>query len=210
MIPEKTVERLSIYRRLLEDLLRQGRKSAYSHELAELAGVSSSQVRRDFMFISSNGRSNSGYDLYELAESIERYLSAQEPDNIALIGTGNLGRAVLSFFNGRRPNLAIKACFDSDPEKVGRMVHGCRCHAIENVSRVVREENIHIAILAIPQIVAQDIAEELVKAGVNGILNFSPVPLAVPTGIFVENVDLTMYLEKVSHYARNYRNSMEL
>lgn len=210
MIPEKTVERLSIYRRLLENLLKQGRKSAYSHELAELAGVSSSQVRRDFMFISSNGRSNSGYDLYELAESIERYISAQEPDNIALVGTGNLGRAVLSFFNGRRPNLAIKACFDSDPEKIGRMVHGCRCYAIEDVAKVVKEQNIHIAVLAIPQIAAQDIAEELVKAGVNGILNFAPVPLAVPTGIFVENVDLTMYLEKVSHYARNYRNSMEL
>ena len=191
-------------------MLKQGRKSAYSHELAELAAVSSSQVRRDFMFIGSDGRSNSGYDLPELAKAIEPYISAQEPDNIALVGTGNLGRAVLSYFNGRRPNLAIKACFDTDPDKIGSIIHGCRCHSIDDTAEVVKAKNIYVAILAVPLIVAQDIAEILIKAGINGILNFTPVPLSVPTGIFVENVDLTMYLEKVSHYARNYRNSMEL
>ena len=210
MVPEKTIERLSVYRRLVEEMLISNKKNAYSYEIAELAGVSSSQVRRDFMFIGSNGRSNSGYDLHELASAIERYISDQEPDNIALIGAGNLGRAVLSFFHGRRPNLNIKACFDTAPEKVGKLVHGCRCYSIDDMPGIVAEQNIHIAIMAVPKIAAQNIAEVLVKAGVNGILNFAPVPLSVPPGIFVENVDLTMYLEKVSHYARNYKNSMEL
>ena len=210
LIPEKTIERLSVFRRLIERLLKQGRNTAYSHELGELAGVSSSQVRRDFMHIGSNGRSNSGYDLLELIKVIKPYISAPEPDNIALVGTGNLGKAVLSYFNGRRPNLIIRACFDTDPEKTGRIIHGCRCHSIDAAAEVVKAENIHIAILALPKNVAQDTAEQLIKAGVNGILNFTPVSLAVPSGIFVENVDLTMYLEKVSHYARNCRNSMEL
>ena len=210
MIPEKTIERLSVYRRLIEEMLKKSKKTAYSYQLAELAGVSSSQVRRDFMFIGSNGRSNSGYDLMDLSAAIEQYISAQEPDNIALVGAGNLGRAVLTFFNGRRPNLVIKACFDTADEKIGRLINGCRCYSIDEIPDVVKCEKIHIAVMAVPEVAAQGIADMLIKAGVNGILNFAPVPLTVPPGIFVENVDLTMYMEKVSHYSRNYRKTMEL
>lgn len=210
MVPEKTIERLSVYRRLVEEMLKKNKKTAYSYEIAQLAGVSSSQVRRDFMFIGSNGRSNSGYNLYDLSAAIENYISDQEPDNIALIGAGNLGRAVLTFFHGRRPNLRIKACFDTAPEKIGTMIHGCRCYSIDEIPQIAKQHNIHIALISVPEFAAQEIAERLVKAGVNGIVNFAPIPLSVPPGIFVENVDLTMYLEKVSHYARNYRKTMEL
>lgn len=200
--PEKTVERLSLYRRLVEEMLRSGQTSVYSHQLADLAGVTSSQVRRDFMFIGTQGRANTGYDLKELKAGVDSFLVSQEPDGVALVGVGNLGRAVLAFFHGRRPNLVIKACFDQDPDKIGRVIHGCRVYSTSDIEKVVKENNINLALIAVPKSVAQDSTDKLIAAGVKGIVNFAPVPLSVPKNVYVDNVDFTMSLEKVAHFAR--------
>jgi redox-sensing transcriptional repressor len=208
--PEKTVERLSIYRRLVEDLLKKGQKKAFSHEIADFAGVTSSQVRRDFMFIGTNGKANTGYDLEELLRSVESFLTSQEPDRVGIVGVGNLGRAILSYFSGRRPNIELKAAFDSDPNKIGRVIHGCRVYSVDEMPDVIKNENINVGVIAVPMNDAQNIAEKLVKAGVSGILNFAPFPLSLPGGIYVENVDLTMTLEKVAHFARKNPLVMEI
>ncbi|MCE5250964.1 redox-sensing transcriptional repressor Rex [bacterium] len=202
MISGKTIGRLSLYRRLLNELVRDAVKNIYSHELAARAGVTAAQVRRDIMNIGYSGNPNRGYDVQLLIEGIGNFLDTAEGQKVALIGVGNLGRAILAYFSGRRPKLSIVAAFDNDPEKYGRVIQGCRCYPIDQIQKIVQELDIRIATLCVPAGVAQDIADMLVQSGIKGILNFAPVPLHVPRNIYVEDIDLTMSFEKVAYFAR--------
>lgn len=202
MAPEKTIERISLYRRIVGDLLKKGEKQAFSHEIAKLASVKSSQIRHDFMFISTNGRANAGYDLRELKGRIEDFLTGNKPDNFCIVGVGNLGRAILAFFNARHKNIVIKAAFDKDPSLKDRVIHGCRCYSMQDIAEVISNENIEVGVIAVPVEQAQTVAQILMDAGIKGLVNFAPVPLKVRQGIFVENVDLTMYLEKAAFFTR--------
>jgi len=204
VISGKTIGRLSLYRRLLNRLLNDSIRSVYSHELASLAGVTAAQVRRDIMNIGYSGNPNRGYDVQKLIDGIANFLDEPEGQNVALIGIGNLGRAILAYFAGRRPKLTIVAAFDIDPDKIGRVIHGCPCYSIDQMQRIVDELSIGIATLCVPATEAQNVAEKLVEAGFQGILNFSPVPLHVPESVYVEDIDMTMSLEKVAYFARYF------
>ncbi|MHB0946520.1 MAG: redox-sensing transcriptional repressor Rex [Sedimentisphaerales bacterium] len=203
MTPQKTIERISLYKRVVSELLAKGKIRAYSHEIAKLAGVKSSQVRHGFMFIGTNGKANSGYDLRELLGHIEGFLTADKPDSYCIVGIGNLGRAILAFFHARHKNLVIKAAFDKDSLLTGKVFHGCRCYLIDDAKEIIKKEGISLGIIAVPAAQAQAVGQILVDAGIRGIVNFAPVPLKLGQGIVVENVDLAMYLEKVAFFARN-------
>lgn len=203
MTPEKTIERICLYKRVVNDLLSKGKNRAYSHEIAKLAGVKSSQVRHGFMFIGTNGKANSGYDLRELQERIEGFLTGDKPDTYCIVGIGNLGRAILAFFHARHKNLAIKAAFDKDPALKGKVFHGCRCYSIYDANEIIKKEGISLGIIAVPAEQAQMVAQILLEAGIKGIVNFAPEPLKLGQGVVVENVDLTMYLEKVAFFTRS-------
>jgi redox-sensing transcriptional repressor len=205
MISEKAVGRLSLYRRLLNNLLAEKRHSVYSHELAQMANVTAAQVRRDVMGLGYNGSPTRGYDVRELVKCLAKFLDSPKREGVALIGVGNLGRALLSYFTGRRPNLSIVAAFDKDPLKSNRVINGCRCYPIEDIESVVRKLGIGIAIIAAPASEAQSIAEACVKAGIRGFVNFAPVPLQLPPGIYVSDIDLTVALEKVAFLTRQGR-----
>jgi len=198
----KSIGRLSLYRSILNRLLRDGVNSLFSHELASLAGATPSQVRRDLMVTGYTGSPVRGYDVRDLLASIGRFLDAPESEGVALVGVGNLGRAIMAFFTGRRPSLAIRAAFDRDPYKVNRVIHGIRCHPMEDLESVLVREHVRVAIITVPAIEAQDIADRLCRAGVKGILNFAPVRLRVLPSVFVEDVDVTMSLEKVAYFSR--------
>ncbi|HUS58961.1 MAG TPA: redox-sensing transcriptional repressor Rex [Planctomycetota bacterium] len=198
----KTIGRLSLYRRLLNGLVASGVKNVYSHELAKMAGVTAAQVRRDMMAVGYSGSPTRGYDVRALVESIGESLDAPEGQGVALVGIGNLGRAIMAYFTGRRPRLSIVAAFDSDPAKVNRVIHGCRCHSTAEMPEVVRDLGIKIAIITVPSSEAQAVTDALVHAGVTGLLNFAPSPLRVPPGVYVEDIDMTMSLEKVAFFAR--------
>lgn len=199
---KKTIGRLSLYRRLLNGLLSGGARYVYSHQLAAMAGGTAAQVRRDMMSIGYSGTPTRGYDVVELSESISRFLDEPRGQGVALIGIGNLGRAIMAYFAGRRPNLSIVAAFDSDPHKVGRVIHGCHCYAIQEIATVVAQKDIRVAVITVPASEAQATADRLVRAGVRGLLNFAPVPLRVPPDVSVEDIDMTMSLEKVAYFAR--------
>jgi redox-sensing transcriptional repressor len=201
-VSEKTVGRLSIYRRILADLLAEGVSSLHSHQLASRAGVTAAQVRRDLMVTGYDGSPKHGYILEQLNHSLESFFDAPSGQNFALIGVGNLGRALLAFFSGRRPKLRISAAFDTNPRKYDRVIHGCRCYSTNELPSVAKQESISLAILAVPAAVAQNAAECAARAGISGFLNFAPHPLRMPSGIYVENVDLTMALEKVAFFSR--------
>ncbi len=199
---ERTIGRLSLYRRLLSGLAAEDTRHIFSHELAKAAGVTAAQVRRDMMAVGYAGSPTKGYDVRELADSIGTFLGGPTPQHVALVGVGNLGRALLAFFAGRRPNLRIVAAFDKDPQRTGRVIHGCRCYSMEDLDAVVAREGIATAILAVPALAAQRVADDLIAAGVRGLLNFAPAPLHVPPHTFAEDIDITTSLEKVAFFAR--------
>jgi redox-sensing transcriptional repressor len=201
-ISDRTIGRLSLYRRLLNNLLAEGTQNVYSHQLAALAGGTAAQVRRDMMAIGYTGSPKRGYDVRELIESIGSFLDTPRTQGAALVGIGNLGRAIMSYFAGRRPKLTIQAAFDNDPYKINRVILGCRCYAVAELSAVVRDGDLKVGIITVPASEAQNIADMLVRAGVRGILNFAPVRLRVPPGVYVEDIDMTMSLEKVAYFAR--------
>jgi redox-sensing transcriptional repressor len=202
LVSEKTIERLCLYRRFLRELRSQGTLFAYSHELAKMAGLTAAQVRRDIMAIGYYGSPVRGYEVEKLSESISAFLDGSDDHGVALVGVGNLGRAILSYLNRRNSRLQVAAVFDTNPEKINRVVLSCRCYALENFTSVVQEKNIHTIILTVPAEEAQAVAEMAVKSGVNGILNFAPVHLNVPEAVFVENIDMAIVLEKVTYYAQ--------
>ena len=198
----KTIERLSIYRRLLREMAEYGVTKVYSHNLAEKAGVSAAQVRRNLMEIGCSGNTKKGYDIEELIEAIGEFLDNPEGEPVALIGLGNLGRALLPFFVAHHPKLKIVAAFDNNPSKTGRVIHGCRCYPFEKLREIIVREGIRVAILTVPSPVAQQVAEELVAAGVTGILNFAPAMLRLPETVSIESMDMAIALEKIAFLAR--------
>ncbi len=202
MISDKTIGRLSLYRRLLQEVVNGNQRHIYSHELAALAGATAAQVRRDIMNIGYSGNPNRGYDAKELSSSIGAFLDDPAGQRAALIGVGNLGRAILAYFSGRRPRLSIDAAFDVDPKKTGRVIHGCHCFSMDDVAEVIAQKKITIGIITVPANEAQKVADVLARSGVRGIINFAPVPLRIPSSVYVEDIDMTMSLEKVAFFAR--------
>jgi redox-sensing transcriptional repressor len=199
-IPVNTIGRLSLYRRLLHEQLAAGARQVYSHQLASLAVSTAAQVRRDLMTIGFAGSPRRGYAIQELVEAINAVLARSIETAAALVGVGNLGRAILAYYASRQP-IRFAAAFDRAPEKTGRILHGCRCYPVEQMPEVVARERIHVGVIAVPATDAQAVSDQLVLAGVTGILNFAPVRLRVPSGLHVENVDLMMALDRVAYFA---------
>jgi len=121
---------------------------------------------------------------------------------MVLVGVGNLGKAILSYFLKRRPNLSIVAAFDQDPEKTNRVYSGCQVHHIGQLEKFVSRERAAVGIITVPASAAQEAADTLIRAGVKGIVNFAPVQLKLPPGIFLEQLDITLSIEKVAYFAR--------
>jgi redox-sensing transcriptional repressor len=196
------VSRMSRYRRLLQSLHESGVESIYSHQLARHAVVSAAQVRRDLMVIGYSGSPNKGYDVAACIESIGSFLDGPVRQEVALVGVGNLGHAVLSHFADKSPSVAIVAAFDVDPTLTDTLVHGVRCVDASVMEDLVRDLGLQIAVLTVPGDVAQEAAETLVRAGVKSIISFTPTPLALPNDIFVEYMDITAALESAAYFAR--------
>jgi redox-sensing transcriptional repressor len=202
---EPTIERLSVYRRLLERARARGTRAIFSHELARLSGASPAQVRRDLMVVDVLGHPRRGYDIDALIRALRDHLNGPQGQRVALVGLGRLGRAVLSHFANRRPELRITAAFDEDPRRTGRVVEGCHAYPMSDLRRIAAQERFTLGVVAVPAHAAQEVANALVAEGVCGLLNFAPTALEVPPQVFVEDIDLTMALEKVAFFAQQNR-----
>ena len=203
----QTIGRLSLYRRLLLEISAAGTQQLYSHQLASAAVSTPAQVRRDLMTIGFSGSPRRGYAVDDLVAAINGVLARNVETSVALVGVGNLGRAILAYFSNRQPWVRFTAAFDRDPEKVNRVIHGCRVYPIDQAEDVIRREGIRAAALAVPAPEAQRTADRLVLAGVRSFLNFAPVRLHVPTGAFVDDVDVTTALDRVAYYAHQPKDS---
>ncbi|MFW5819936.1 MAG: redox-sensing transcriptional repressor Rex [Bacteroidota bacterium] len=206
-LPEKTVGRLSEYRRTLLNCLAQGKTHIFSHELAQLHNITAVQVRRDIMFIGYSSMQRKGYNVSELIAVIGKIIDSDEALNVAIIGIGNLGRAITHYFMGKRSKLNIVAAFDIDPAKIDRVVSGVKCYAVQSFPEVAKKLNISIALLTVPADTAVETTEQLVMGGIKGILNFTTVPLNVPSNVYLEEYDMITSLEKVAYFVKKQSGS---
>lgn len=201
-IPEKTIERLSEYRRTLLSCHRQGITHVFSHVLAGIHGITAVQVRRDLMLIGFSSDTKKGYDVKVLVDFISRILDSPQPMNIAVLGMGHLGQAITKYFNGKGLKLKITAAFDVDPEKVGKTIDGIPCYHMDRFEEIAEEREISLVIVSSPTTVAPRLVLPIINAGIRGVLNFTSTPLNFPQGIVVENYDITTLLEKVAYFVK--------
>ena len=206
-IPEKTIERLSEYRRTLLSCHRQGITHVFSHVLAGIHGITAVQVRRDLMLIGFSSDTKKGYDVQVLIEYISNILDSATPMNIAVLGMGHLGQAITKYFNGKGLKLKITTAFDVDPEKVGKTIDGIPCYHMDSFEEVVEDKEISIVIVSSPTKVAPTLVLPIINAGIKGVLNFTSTPLNFPQGIVVENYDITTLLEKVAYFVKENDNN---
>lgn len=201
-LPGKTVERLSEYRRQLLGCLAENMNYIFSHDLAALLHITAVQVRRDLMLIGYSSVLRKGYDVKELIDTIGRIIDSGEGLNVAIIGIGNLGRAVTGYFRGKRSRLNVVASFDNDPQKVNKVVSGVKCYHVQDMEQIIKDLNIKIAIMTVPADYAKSILEQVVRFGIKGILNFTTVPLQVPSGVYLEEYDMITSMEKVAYFVK--------
>lgn len=200
-IPEATVARLPIYLRALLDLA-EGRRQmrVSSEELAGMAGVNAAKVRKDLSYLGSYGTRGVGYDVQYLMYQIERELGLTQDWPAAIIGTGNLGRALASYKGFAERGFRIAALFDVDDRVIGKSVGGLEVRHLDELKDIVSDEGISIAIIATPPAAAQEVAEKLVDGGVKSILNFAPTVVNVPPDVTIRKVDLSIELQILSFY----------
>ncbi len=202
-LPDKTVERLSQYRRNLLICLGKGKEFIFSHEIAGLLHITPVQVRRDIMLIGYNGTLRKGYDVKELIDLIGKIIDTDNGQNVCILGLGNLGKAIIKYFSGKRPKLKIVIAFDKNPEKIGQLFAGIPvCHPNE-LSDKITELDISIGLITVPFDKATEAAEHLVNSGIKGILNFSSKPLNIADHVYLEEYDMVTSLEKVAYHTKN-------
>jgi len=200
-LPEKTIERLSEYRRTLFRCLDEGKTHIFSHELAGMHNITAVQVRRDIMFIGYTSQGRKGYDIKDLIEVIGEIMDPSDVLNIAIVGYGHLGKAISSYLVNKRPNLKIVAAFDIDPKKIGSN-SVVICYSVERLREIISSKSITIALLTVSASSAPQMAKALIASGIKGILNFTSVNLSVPPDIYLEEYDMITSLEKVAYFVK--------
>jgi redox-sensing transcriptional repressor len=198
----QTVERLSVYRKVLDELDRDGIEYVHSHELAGMVGVTPAQLRRDLASFGTFGNIARGYNVYQMSRTIRRIMGTDQTQAVALFGVGDLGRALLSYRGFEERGFHITVAFDVDSEKVGRVFAGRRCYHVDHLETVLREFDVHMAILASRPEGVQTLVDRICGAGVHAILNFVPKRVNVPDGCFIQETDISSKLELLSFLAR--------
>jgi redox-sensing transcriptional repressor len=193
-----SVGRLSLYLRRLEELLRDGAATVSSGQLGETLGVSDAQVRKDLAYLGNLGQPGIGYPLGELIGAIRRALGIDREWLVAVVGVGNLARALLRYRGFSQRGFRIVALFDADLSKVGQQVDGLVIHALTELSSVLAATGAELGLLAVPAEAAQAVADALVAAGIRGLLNFAPIVLRLPPTVSLVSVDLTVQLEQLA------------
>ncbi len=197
----RTVGRLSIYRRVLNQLLENGSVHIFSRDLAKLAGVSASQVRQDLMNVPTCGTPQYGYAAIELLLSVNKCLRLNTTAKTILLGAGHLGQAVLHHLQSSSSQLEMKAIFDIDSHLIGQEIYSIPILPLADLKATIAKTKAQVAILAVPSTAAQALAEQLASYGICSILNFTPTRLNLPAHVYVENNDIQTSLERVAYYA---------
>lgn len=202
-MPEPAIRRLSLYLRQLEAFQASGLLTASSKQLADPLGFTDAQVRKDLGYFGQFGKPGKGYSVVSMIGTIRKILGTDRIWNVLLVGAGNLGSALAGYRGFARKGFRIVAAFDRDPAKVGQPlgIHSdLTIEPMERLAEVIGRTDTRLAILAVPADAAQSVAEQLAAAGIQGILNFAPVTLAVPREVMVNDVDMAVELEQIAFH----------
>jgi redox-sensing transcriptional repressor len=199
-IPEATVGRLPVYLRALVEMVESGRTTTSSEDLAEAAGVNSAKVRKDLSYLGSYGTRGVGYDVAYLIHQVRRVLGLTQDWPVLIAGIGNLGQALANYKGFAERGFRVVALVDSDPGKVGEVVAGIQVRHVDELPRLVRRHEVAIGIVCTPAAGAQEVADRMVQGGIRSILNFAPAVIAVPPGVSLRKVDLSIELQILGFY----------
>jgi redox-sensing transcriptional repressor len=197
-IPNPAVRRLSLYLRQLESFKRKDRQTISSKQLGESLNLTDAQVRKDLAYFGQFGHPGIGYRVEDLIAQVKHILGTDKTWNVLLIGAGNLGRALMAYHGFDAKGFRLVAVFDDDKKKVGAKQADFTVQPLSELVETVQRLNIRLAIMAVPAEVAQDVADQLVEAGIRGLLNFAPVSIQVPPEVALNAVDVAVQLEQLS------------
>ena len=197
-IPKAVVSRLSLYLRELQRLMFEGQETISSTQVGKLLGLTDAQVRKDLAYFGQFGYPGIGYRCEELIQQIKNILGTDQDWPIAIVGIGNLGRALLGYRGFSSQGFRIVSALDVDEKKVGQQVEGVRIEHLDNMSKVIQERGIRLGVISVPAEMAQDVADRLVASGIDGILNFAPFTISTPSTVHVVGVDLAIEMEQLS------------
>lgn len=198
-IPEVTIGRLSLYLRCLNEMEAEGMTVVSSAELGRRSGINPAQIRKDLAYFGEFGTRGVGYYVSELKNNIKEVMGVNRPYEVALVGVGNLGSALLRYKGFQRHGFRITAAFDVDLEDK-EMPEGCTLYHADDMERVIQEKGIKIAIVSVHQSSVQEIVDRLANAKVKGILNFAPTKVSVPEGVTLRDVDMGTELDILAFY----------
>lgn len=205
-IPKATAKRLPLYYRYLRILYDAGKSKVSSTELSEAVQVDSATIRRDFSYFGELGKRGYGYDVENLVNFFAKALNEDQLTNVALIGVGNLGSALLKYRFHRSNSIRVSCAFDVKEEIVGKIIDGIPVYPMADMVEQIRIQQIEVAILTVPAATAQDAVDQLIEAGIKGILNFTPARLNAPKDILIQNVDLTNELQTLIYFLHHHQD----
>ncbi len=202
-VPDIVVGRLPIYLRALNRMLQEGQEYTSSHELGERLGISSAQIRKDLSHFGEFGKQGTGYHVQYLRDQLRQILHVDREWPMAVVGVGDLGRAIARYKGFTPRGFRVVALFDADPARVGEQIGALHVLSMDDLEREIKRQNIKVAMIAVPAEAAQEVANQLVQAGVRAILNYAPITLAVPPEVHVQYIDPVAHLQHMTYYLNN-------
>jgi len=199
-IPDIIIGRLPVYLRALQRLSDKGIQTTSSQELGEIVGISAAQIRKDISQFGEFGKQGTGYAIPYLIERLQDILKVDRVWDVVIVGMGDVGHALARYQGFATRGFIIKTLFDNDPKKVGQKVGNFEILDISMMSDYIKQNKIKIAMLAVPATAAQEVADQLIKAGVRAILNYAPISLSVPKGVKVQHIDPVIHLQRMTYY----------
>lgn len=202
-IPQPTIERLPIYYRSLLQMQEEGIKTVSSEDLGTRIGINSAQIRKDLTYFGEFGRRGIGYEVESLIDHIVRILGVERERKMILVGVGHLGTALIRYKGFSTKNFKMVAAFDSSPEKIGLEIQSVKVYDLDNMAKMIREEDVEVGVVTVPAADAQRVVDALVEAGVKGILNFAPTQVVVPEHVQLRDVDLGVEILRLAYHLTN-------
>ncbi|MDW7651499.1 MAG: redox-sensing transcriptional repressor Rex [Bacillota bacterium] len=199
--PKSVIKRLPVYLRILDNLIRRDVEIISSRVLSEETGFTAEQIRKDLAYFGAFGTRGTGYNTSYLREKLLRIIGLDKQTKLVVIGAGHLGKALSRYNITKNPYVEIVAIFDASPAEVGSQIEGKEIRPMEELSDVIEEHNIKVAMVTVPAEPAQVVVDQLVENGITAILNFAPTKLHVPDSVHVHNADLTIELQSLIYYS---------
>ena len=199
-IPDIIIGRLPVYLRALQRLSDRGIQTTSSQELGDIVGISAAQIRKDISQFGEFGKQGTGYSIPFLIERLRTILKVDRVWEVVIVGMGDIGHALARYQGFSNRGFVIKMVFDNDPQKIGQKVGDFEVLDMSSMADKIKQNKIKIAMLTVPATVAQEVADQLVKAGIRGILNYAPISLSVPAGVRVQHIDPATHLQRMTYY----------